>query len=303
MKQLKLFGITLAIMSGFLAGAQTPEDLSIGTSYMTLNNIFFDPMNSAAEKAAVDAGASYFVVDARLDVANQISGVENLIARGVSAIVLNPVDSNAIAPAVLSANEAGIPVVTVDVASTEGEVVSHITSDNVEAGRLAGDFVTNQIDSGQIGIVDGPPISTFQQRVDGFREAVQSAGMEVSAHLNALTNSPEAFIDITENMITRNPSLKYIFTVNDVAAMSALAAIQAAGRDDVFVVSVDGAPDVVDLISQGSAIKATVGQQPAEMGRLAVETALAQVRGEKVEKLIYAPLELVTQENASSFSW
>jgi ribose transport system substrate-binding protein len=286
-------------------GTEAEEDFTIGASYMTLNNPFFDPMNNAAQQAAEDEGAQYSVVDARLDVGRQVSGVEQLIAQQVSAIILNPVDSEAVAPSVIAANDAGIPVITVDVNTTQGEVVAFIASDNVEAGRMAGEWVVDELgDQGVVGIVDGSPITSFQQRVEGFREVVEGAGFEVAAHLRATENSPEAFAAVSENMITANPNLQYIFTVNDIAALAAANAIEAAGRDDIFIVSVDGLGEVVDAIEQGQGpIRATVGQQPGEMGRIAVETALAHLRGEDVESEISAPLVLVTEENAADFSW
>ena len=145
-----------------------------------------------------------------MDVSRQIDGVENLVTQSVSAIVLNPVDSDAIVPAVLSANKAKIPVFTVDVKSRGGVVTAHITSDNVEAGRMAGDYVAKNLPQGsKVGIVDGPPISTFQQRVEGFTKAIQGK-LEVGAHQNAMQNTPEAFTAITENLITGNPDLKVI---------------------------------------------------------------------------------------------
>ena len=283
--------------------ADNPAKAKIGASYMTLNNIFFDPMNAGASEVAKKAGADYIVVDARLDISRQIDGIENLVAQSVSAIILNPVDSDAIVPAVLSANKANIPVFTVDVKSRGGSITSHITSDNVEAGKLAGEFVAQKLPQGaKVGIVDGPPISTFQQRVEGFTNAV-ARKLVIGAHQNALQNTPEAFTAITENLITGNPDLKAVFAVNDNAAEAAAAAIESTGRKDVWVVGVDGIPSVVKTIGQDGIIKATVGQQPGQMGRLAVDAALRYLNGEKIPAEIKAPLQLVTKENADSFHW
>jgi ribose transport system substrate-binding protein len=299
----------LALIVGAVAfaigaeAADVPAKIKIGACYMTLNNIFFDPMNAGASEAAKKADAEYIVEDARLDISRQIDAVENLIAQKVSAIILNPVDSDAIVPAVLSANKANIPVFTVDVKSHGGNVISHITSDNVEAGRLAGEFVVQRLPQGaKVGIVDGPPISTFQQRVEGFTNAT-TGKLVVSAHQNALQNTPEAFTAITENLITGNPDIKAVFGVNDYAAEAAAAAIESSGRKDVWVVGIDGIPSVVKTIGQDGVIKATVGQQPGQMGRLAVETALRYLKGEKIPAEIKSPLMLVTKENAASFHW
>jgi ribose transport system substrate-binding protein len=298
----------LAIVFGSIAfalGAQAADapKMKIGASYMTLNNIFFDPMNASASEAAKKAGADYVVEDSRLDVSKQIDGIENLVAQSVSAIILNPVDSDAVVPAVLSANKANIPVFTIDVKSHGGNVVAHITSDNVEAGRLAGDFFAQRLPPGsKVAIVDGPPISTFQQRVEGFSQAINGK-LVIAAHQNALQNTPEAFTAITENLITGNPDLKAIFAVNDNAAEAAAAAIESTKRKDVWVVGVDGIPSTVKTIAQDGIIKATVGQQPGQMGRLAVEAATSYLHGEKVPSEIKAPLLLVTKENASTFHW
>jgi ribose transport system substrate-binding protein len=298
----------LALVFGAIAfalGAEAADapKMKIGASYMTLNNIFFDPMNASASEAAKKAGVDYVVEDSRLDVSKQIDGIENLVAQSVSAIILNPVDSDAIVPAVLSANKANIPVFTIDVKSHGGNVVAHITSDNVEAGHLAGDFFAQRLPPGsKVAIVDGPPISTFQQRVEGFTQAINGK-LVIAAHQNALQNTPEAFAAITENLITGNPDLKAIFAVNDNAAEAAAAAIESAKRKDVWVVGVDGIPSTVKTIAQDGIIKATVGQQPGQMGRLAVEAATSYLHGEKVPSEIKAPLMLVTKENAATFHW
>jgi len=305
MKRLLKSASILLVPLSFSLGtyAAEPGKTKIGASYMTLNNIFFDPMNASASDAAKKAGADYVVVDARLDVSRQIDGVENMIAQSVSAIILNPVDSDAIVPAVLSANKAKIPVFTVDVKSRGGNIVSHITSDNIEAGRLAGEFMVQKLPEGsQVGIVDGPPISTFQQRVEGFSKAIEGK-LKIGAHQNALQNTPEAFTATTENLITGNKDLKALFTVNDYAGEAAAAAIETSGRKDVWVVSIDGSPDVVKIVAQDGIIKAVVGQQPGQMGRLAVDTAIRYLKGEKVPSEVKAPLELVTKENAASFHW
>lgn len=285
-------------------GAKSGDPLTIGVSYMTLNNIYYDPMNAAAKKKAAELGVEYVSVDSRLDVSRQITGIENLIARHVDGILVNPVDSDAVEPAILEANDAGIPVMTLDVGAHGGEVVSHIASDNYKAGRVAGDFVAKQLDRGsQVAIVDGTPITTFQQRAKGFTDAVKAAGLDIVAHPHANENTPEAFTTVTENLITAHPEVKYLFTVNDYGAAAANTAIKDSGRKDVFVVSVDGDPTVTKLIKQGSAVKATVGQQPAKIGSMGIEAMVKSLKGDQIAKNITSPVTLVTKRNAGSFSW
>lgn len=298
--------LALAGCASTSGGETVPTDeLTVGVSYMTLNNTFFDPMSAGAEAEAESLSVAYVEVDSRLDVAQQITGIENLIAQGVSGLVVNAVDSDAVVPGILAANDAGIPVVTLDVEARDGEVVAHVASDNYEAGKLAGEFVAEQIgDGGKVAVIDGPPITTFEERASGFIDAVEAAGLEVVAHPNATANSPEAFTAVSENVLTANPEIQYMFAVNDDAAIAAASAIEATGRADVFAVGVDGVPDVVaQIAADSSPIKATVGQQPSLMGSIAVQTLVDYLNGEAVESYVPVPLELVTLDNAAGFAW
>ncbi len=128
----------------------------IGLSISTLNNPFFVTLSDAAEAQAQSNGATLTVADAQDDASKQASDVENLIQKGVDLIIINPVDSASVATAVEAANNANIPVITVDRSAEGGEVVAHIASDNVAGGELAGDYLMTLIDEGaQIEIIEG----------------------------------------------------------------------------------------------------------------------------------------------------
>jgi ribose transport system substrate-binding protein len=290
---------------GSSSSASSAANQKIGFSFMTLNNVYFDPMNAGAKAEAKKLGVDYVSVDANLNVDTQITGIENLIAQGAKGLIINPVDSDAIVPAVQAANQAGIPVITADVDANGGKVISHVGSDNEAAGKMAGEYVAKHLKKGdKVGIVDGTPISSFQERAAGFAAAMKAAGITIEAHPHATANTAEAFTAATEDLITANPDIKYVYTVNDTAAGAANTAIENSGRKDVFVATTDGEPDVVKLIQEGkSAIKVDVGQQPGAMGRLAISTMHDYLDGKKVPKNIAAPLTLVTQANAASFHW
>jgi ribose transport system substrate-binding protein len=81
------------------------------------------------------------VVDAQDDSAKMTAGIEDLINKKVSALLINPTDSDAVVPAIQKANEAGIPVFTVDRGANGGTVVSHIASGNVSGGKMAAEFL------------------------------------------------------------------------------------------------------------------------------------------------------------------
>ena len=110
---------------------------SIGFSVSTLNNPFFVTLSEGAEAKAEEEGADLIVVDAGDDAAKQTSDIEDLISRNISVLIVNPVDSDAVAPAVQDAVAAGIKVISVDRVVNGVDVDCAIASDNVEGARMA----------------------------------------------------------------------------------------------------------------------------------------------------------------------
>ncbi|MDQ7026111.1 MAG: substrate-binding domain-containing protein, partial [Anaerolineae bacterium] len=143
-KTLTIVLVTLiALLSGIVAIAQ--DSATIGLSVSTLNNPFFVTLVEGAQAAADAAGAELIVLDAQNDSATEAANIDDLIAQGVDAILINPTDSDAIVPSILAANDEGIPVFTVDRGAAGGDVVSHVASDNVAGGILAAEFLCDAL--------------------------------------------------------------------------------------------------------------------------------------------------------------
>ncbi|KIL40522.1 D-ribose transporter subunit RbsB [Gordoniibacillus kamchatkensis] len=270
--------------------------ITIGLSVSTLNNPFFVTLKDGADKAAKEAGASLIVVDSQNDTAKQISGIEDLIQKKVNLILINPTDSDAIVTAVKSANAAGIPVITVDRAANGGDVVTHIASDNVKGGKMAGDFILKTL-GGKGNIVELQGIagtSAARDRGKGFHDAVDGKdGVKVVASQPADFDRAKG-LSVMENILQGNKDIQAVFAHNDEMALGALQAIQAAGKN-IVVVGFDATDDAVKAVNDGK-MAATVAQKPAAIGDTAVKTALKVLKGEKVEKFIPVDLELVTKK-------
>jgi ribose transport system substrate-binding protein len=261
-----------------------------------LNNPFFVSLKEGAQKAAKEAGAELLVVDAQDDTAKQISGVEDLIQKKVSVIMINPTDSAAIVTAVEAANQANIPVITVDRAAEGGQVVSHIASDNVKGGKMAGDFILEKL-GGKGNIVELQGIagtSAARDRGKGFHDAVDNKdGVHVVASQPADFDRAKG-LSVMENILQANKDVQAVFAHNDEMALGALQAIEAAGKD-ILVVGFDATDDAVKAVNDGK-MGATVAQKPAAIGETAVQTALKVAKGEKVEGSIPVDLELITKK-------
>jgi ribose transport system substrate-binding protein len=304
----------IALMSACSSASESSSDsteqensnakLKIGLTVGTLANPFFVAMGKGAEEAGKELGAEVLVESAEYDLAKQTSQIENFITKKVDVILLNAVDTKGIAAAVQQAKDAGIPVIAVDT-NAEGGVDSTVTSDNYQAGQLAGEYVVEQLNGkGNIVIIDGPPVSAVTDRIQGFEDVIKDSGIKVVAKQNGEGNREKA-LSVMESILQANPSgsIDAVFAINDPEAIGVEIAQEQAGRkDEFFIVGVDGAPEAAEAMAkEGSSIMGTSAQSPSEMVKKAVEIGMKVKNGEEVEELIKVPVELVTQETLDSY--
>ncbi len=303
-----LLWLVLAVVAGACApaapgatptpAAAQPQEIVLGLSLSTLNNPFFVTLKEGAEKAAAQYGVRLIVVDAQDDPAKEAANIEDLIQKKVSALLINPTDTKAVVPSIQKANQAKIPVFTVDRAAEGGEIVSHIASDNVAGGRMAAEFLCQALKGkGKVVELEGiPGTSAARDRGKGFNDYLKEkcSGLEVIARQPADFNRAKG-LQVFENILQAQPQIDGVFAHNDEMVLGAIQAAEAAGRTGIIFVGFDAIDDAVKAVKEGK-LAATVAQQPAEMGRLAVEMAVKYLRGEKVEKFIPVPLSLVTKE-------
>lgn len=263
----------------------------IGVSLSTLNNPFFVSIREGIEEKAKEEGAEVVISDAQNDSSVQSNQIEDLITQKVDLIIINPVDSTAISSSVQKANEANIPVICVDRGSEDGEVLSLVASNNVEGGKMAGEFILEKVgENAEVIQLEGiPGASSTRERGQGFEEATKDK-------INLVASQPANFdraegLTVMENLLQAQPDVKAVFCQNDEMALGASEAIKASGKD-IVIVGFDGNDDAVEAVKNGD-LAATVAQQPKEMGKLAMENAINHLKGETIEEKIDSPLELV----------
>ncbi|MDF2702398.1 MAG: periplasmic binding protein/LacI transcriptional regulator [Rubrobacteraceae bacterium] len=301
--------LVLAVLASSLAvGCQRGEGgggdgggQRIGLSISTLNNPFFVSLRDGAQQAADEAGVELIVSDAQNDAATQQDDVQNFVTQQVDAILVNPVDSEAVVPAVQAANQADIPVIALDRGASGGEIATLIASDNVEGGRLAGEELIELVGSGPVAQLEGiPGASPTRDRGQGFEEAINAQdAVELVASQTANFDRAEG-LNVTENILQSNPEIKGIFAQNDEMALGAVRALGNRAGTDVKIVGFDAVEDALKAIQDGK-MNATVAQQPDRIGSLGVENAMKVIEGESVDENIPVPVKLVTEENVSEF--
>jgi ribose transport system substrate-binding protein len=285
--------ISAALVSASFSATVMAQD-SIAMVVSTLNNPFFVTMKEGAEAKAEALGYELIVLDSQNDPSKELSNVEDLTVRGVKAILINPTDSDAVSNAIRMANRSGIPVLTLDRGASRGKVVSHIASDNVAGGEMAGQYITDTIGANakviQLEGIAGT--SAARERGQGFMQAVDKNKMDL------LGSQPADFdrtkgLNVMENMLAANPDVQAVFAQNDEMALGALRAVQASGKD-VLIVGFDGTKDGIAAVNRGI-LGATIAQQPGLIGALGVEAADKVLKGQAVEKSIAVPLKVITK--------
>jgi ribose transport system substrate-binding protein len=300
---LLLAALATALAAGCQRGGGGDEGggARIGLSISTLNNPFFVTLRDGAQSAADEAGAELIVSDAQNDTAQQQDDIQNFVTQQVNMILVNPVDSDAVVPAIEAANQANIPVIALDRGASGGEIATTIASDNVQGGNMAGEELIRLVSSGSVAQLEGTPgADPARDRGQGFQDAIDAQGaVEVVASQTANFDRAEG-LNVAENILQANPEIAGIFAQNDEMALGAVQALGESAGDEVKVVGFDATEDGLSAIQDGT-MNATVAQQPSAIGSLGVENAIRVIDGESVEENIPVEVQLVTPDNVSEF--
>lgn len=285
--------ISAALLSTTVSvSAQAQDTMAIVLS--TLNNPFFVTMKDGAEAKAEELGYKLIVLDSQNDPSKELSNIEDLTIRGVKAILINPTDSDAVSNAIRMANRSNIPVLTLDRGASRGDVVSHIASDNVIGGEMAGHFIMEKVgEKAKVIQLEGiAGTSAARERGEGFMNAVNGSGLELLASQPADFDRTKG-LNVMENLLAANPDVEAVFAQNDEMALGALRAVQASGKD-VMIVGFDGTDDGIAAVNRGL-LGATVAQQPDLIGSLGIEIANKVLKGEKVDEYVPVPLKIIAK--------
>lgn len=267
---------------------------TVGFVISTQTNPFFVSLKNGAEAKAKELGVNLVVLDSQDDPAKEMANIEDLITKSVDLILVNPTDSDAVVNGVLAANDANIPVITVDRASNGGEVLSYIASDNIAGGMMAGQFIVENLDgAGKVVELEGiAGTNAARERGEGFNDAIAGSNIEVVAKQTADFDRVKG-LEVMENILQSQAEIDAVFAHNDEMALGALEAIKASGRE-ILVVGFDATDDAVAAVESGD-MAATVAQQPELIGAMGIEAALKALQGEALEASVPVDLKLVVK--------
>jgi ribose transport system substrate-binding protein len=274
--------------------ATSTEKKKIGVTLLTREDDFYRELEAGLKETAEKNGFELLVQSGDKDLSKQQSQIDNFIVQKVAAIIVCPTDTKGIAPAIERANAANIPVFTADIAAGGGKIVSHVASNNVEGGKIAAEFISNMLkDGGKVGIIGQPEVQSTIDREKGFRdELAKNTKITIVPTLNGEGKRDRA-LKAAEDLLQGNADIKAIFCINDETALGTLSAIEAKGKKDVIIVGYDAAPEAVAKIKAGTQLKASVAQQPRDIGAKTIEAIAKHLKGEKVEATTNVAVKII----------
>ncbi|MEM8882484.1 MAG: substrate-binding domain-containing protein [Planctomycetota bacterium] len=285
------FGFFVVLLYLSACGGELPASGPpvVGVSLPDLANRFFKDLEAGLRAEAEARGMRLQVRSAENDPTIEARHLRRFVEEGVAAIVLAPCRTE-----VEPFDPAGIPVFSCDIAIEGVAVIAHVASENRRGGELAAAALQERVPDGKFLLLDNTAVSSVRARSAGFRAVVGAERLAGTPDCGGDRARAEA---ITRDYLDRHAELRGIFGTNDLAALGALRAVEAARRDDVVIVGFDFTPDARQAMLRGSALRADVRQDPARIGRTTIETIARHRAGETVERNILIPVELVTAES------
>jgi ribose transport system substrate-binding protein len=303
--------IAIAMMVTALSacGGQNRGDgkLAIAVIPKGTSHVFWQSIHAGAEKAAEELGVSVIWRGPLRedDRASQISEVEGFITRGVSGIVLAPLDDSALVVPVADATRAKIPVVIIDSALKSNDYVSFVATDNKQGGRLAGEALANLLPNGGkivlIRYAEGS--ASTAEREEGFLEAIRARNNFIILSSNQYGGADvEGAYKKSEAVLNRfkagdgSLAVDGIFAPNESVTHGMMRVLEDnAWAGKVKFIGFDASDTLVKGLADGH-IDGLIVQDPMKMGYLGVKTIVSHIKGEPVEKRIDTGVQLVTRD-------
>ena len=306
-KGLRYF-LSLLVLCAGCARQQSASGLTIAVIPKGTSHVFWQSIHAGAAKAAQELGVSSIWRGPLRedDRASQVSEVEGFVSRGVSGIVLAPLDDSALAQPVGDAKRRGIPVVVIDSGLKGSDYVSFVATDNRAGGRLAGEQLASLLhDAGRVVMLRYAEGSeSTMQREEGFLEAIGAhKGIQVVSANQYGGADVESAYKKSESMLAGfktadgGLSVDGIFTPNESTTLAMVRVLQSNGwAGKRKFIGFDASDLLVKALAAGD-VDGLVLQDPVNMGYLGVKTMVSHLKGNAVEKRIDTGVRLVTRDH------
>ncbi|MBB3594630.1 inositol transport system substrate-binding protein [Rhizobium sp. BK529] len=301
-----ILGTAMALVMSAAAHAET-----VGVSMAKFDDNFLTVLrNGMTDYAKTLKGVTLQVEDAQNDVSKQQSQIQNFIASKVDAIIVNPVDTDATTAMSKLAADAGIPLVYVNRQPVNVDTLpdkqAFVASNEQESGTLETKEICRILGGKGNAVVIMGELSNqaARMRTQDVHDVIKTdecKGLKIVEEQTANWDRTQG-ADLMTNWLSSGIEFDAVISNNDEMAIGAIQALKAAGKDmsKIVIGGVDATQDALAAMQAGD-LDVTVFQDAAGQGKGALDTALAIAKGEKVEKKVYIPFQLVTPANVKDF--
>ena len=295
-----LGGLGLLALSAAIPASAA--DKTIGFAMPDLASSFWISVTYGVEEQAKAAGVEVVKVNAGGDAnaSQQIAQIQDLIQKGVDAIVVGATNGDAVKAVVEQAVAAGIPVIGVSSPPNSDKLAAIVSADHYDMGKLQAECLAEAMGGkGSVAMMAGPSGQAWSDlRADGFRETLAAVAPDIEIVAESrLADNRNAALTTAEDWVQRFPDLSGVYSATDDMAAGVITALKSADRLDAVKVSASNlSPTAQQLIKDGE-LACTSIQQIVAQGRAAVDQAVAAANGAEVEKSVVTPALLVTSAN------
>lgn len=295
--------LAIAAAAWLAAGLGSANAGTIGVALASDTNPFYIAMLDGMKKRAAELGHEVSVVNAEEDIAKQLNGVGDLIAKKVDGILISPIDARALCSAYTKAKRAGIPMMSIARGSACKDQLLHIAVNETLVGSEIAAWTAERLDGkGKVAMLAGPAgAQAFINFAGGYAdEMAKHPGIEiVFRHEMLLTR--ENGLKYSEDALVAHPDLDAIYGANDELGLGAAQAVAAAGlKGKVIVTGMNGIPPARFAVKRGD-MGLTVALNPVAWGILGVNTMDAQLKGREFDRKVYVGHVLVDATNVDRF--
>jgi len=297
--------ITGILFLGIFASA-TDNPVEIGMIVKSVNSEFWQNMLDGGkqfDEENENVTVTAYGPESETDIERAITILENVVTSGPDAIVVASQSGEGAIPAVTTAMEQGIPVITADTVIPT-DVVSHLATDNVAGGKIAAETMVEVLEEngiekkGTVVIVHVVVCDTDTKRGEGFDERLSELAPDINVvHSNYTDDEVVKAMTLTEDVVTTYDDLIGLFGIDyNIGEGIALAIEQAGLQDDVMVVAFDDSEAEINALKKG-VIKALIVQDPYNMGYKGCEFAVRTLNGEEVPKYFDTGVKVLKKED------
>ena len=282
---------------------QTEKSRVFGATYMTMNNPYFQVVDSQLRAIIESEGDILLSRDGAMNQERQNEEIRELIDSGAEVIFIACVDWDEVEEGILYAKSAGVPVIAIDTEVRNTDLVTcSVVSNNYDAGVLCAKHLMMKRDSASVILLEHTTAISGRQRIQGFTDTLDGhPGFRIVASGES-DGQIENAMPVMETLLKEHPEADVVMALNDPSAFGAMAAIEGAGLSGNFLVyGVDGSPEAKAMVAE-QLMTATCAQFPIRIAKQAAEAAYQILSGFECEREYVIPVELISAENIELYS-